>query len=70
MKVQITIELEDIVQDVPVSKVVRAYGESEILGCFTVMQIVNRIDTDSLLETIGEEKIRDFLNQIEKQEIA
>ena len=66
----ISINLEELAQQVPSHKIVKAYGESNILGNFTVFEIVSRFDADSLLEAIGEERIRDFLSQSSKKEIA
>lgn len=65
----ITINLEELVQEVPARKIIRAYGAGEILGQFTVNELIKHFDTDSLLEAIGEEKIKDFL-ALSKKEIA
>lgn len=67
MMVNISVDLEDLAREIPASKIVKAYGASRILGTFTMREIISALDTDSLLETIGEEKIQDFLNHSSKQ---
>lgn len=57
----LSINLEELAQQVPLHRIVKAYGKSAILGSFTLSEILERLDHDSVLEAIGEEKIIDFL---------
>ena len=67
MKVQITVDVEELAQSVPLAKVIQAYGKNEVLGQFMVNEITQYFDADSLLEAIGEERIKDFLSYSSKE---
>lgn len=67
MNVRVTVDLKELAFDIPTAKFVQVYTKPEVLGCFTVSEIVSMLDNDSLLEAIGEEKIRDFLGESQKE---
>jgi hypothetical protein len=72
MKGQVTVTLwpEDIVNAFTAQEFMKMYGGKLLLSQLFMGEIINNLDIDEVLEFIGEERIREFLNQNVKQEIA
>jgi hypothetical protein len=71
VSVKVDIWTEDITENFSAAEMVKIYGKSEILSCFTIGELLQHFDADDFLNAIGDEKIAEyFKSYIESKEIA